>query len=308
MVAVQIILDTQQLQVSIHCGKMFETSTQSWQIISAEWDISDGISFFCLHWDVLLLLFWYKHLRAKSQAYRRVFDTWSGGFLLGFIIIMIILIKSYQCIFFSLYLTSCDMLNLFNIEFQIETAILFFQFLASRRYYRVVMLSRPPHTQTEQLCSRLVAPEHLSAAGKCVEQIIQICQWSTSLVTDHELSAGRKVIPLCCSVSWVIEAFTYMEFVWGKPQRGSTWWRRWGVVKKTGWSVGESDLWPTTWMDSLSSSPEDKQATAKRFLWQYTKAELAHIPVSMPSVPEAQRIRQVGLSGEKLSHQEGCCM
>lgn len=88
--------------------------------------------------------------------------------------------------------------------------------------------------------------------------IIQMCQWWTTLVIDHVLGPDRKVFSLCCSVSSVIEAFRYVDFVWGKVQGGSTWWCRRGVVKKTGWSVGESDLWPTTWMDSLSSSPEDK--------------------------------------------------
>lgn len=51
----------------------------------------------------------------------------------------------------------------------------------------------------------------------------------------------RKVISSCCSVSWVIEAFRYMKFLWSRPWRGNTWRRRRGVVRKDrliSWWVG----------------------------------------------------------------------
>lgn len=47
-----------------------------------------------------------------------------------------------------------------------------------------------------------------------------------------------------------------------------------GLLEKKGWSVGKSVPWPTTWMDSLSSSPEDEHCakavtvTTWRQSWQ----------------------------------------
>lgn len=58
---------------------------------------------------------------------------------------------------------------------------------------------------------------------------------------DHVLVTDRKVISSCCSVSWVIEAFRYKKFLWSRPWRGNTWWRRRGVVRKDrliSWWVG----------------------------------------------------------------------
>lgn len=58
---------------------------------------------------------------------------------------------------------------------------------------------------------------------------------------DHVPVTERKVISSCCSVSWAIEAFRYMTFLWSRPWRGNTGWRRRGVVRKDrliSWWVG----------------------------------------------------------------------
>lgn len=134
------------------------------------------------------------------------------------------------------------------------------------------MSSGSPHIKTKKgsaaTCHPDVSVFHFCRDGTCTR------------------TTGRKAISppcsssccSCCSVSWVIEASRYLKLLWSQPWRGNTWWRGWGgggvLLEKKGWSVGKSVPWPTTWMDSLSSSPEDEHCakavtvTTWRQSWQ----------------------------------------
>lgn len=46
-----------------------------------------------------------------------------------------------------------------------------------------------------------LAASQLQCCSVMCRAVIQMCQWSTSLVMDHVLSTGRKVISSCYSVS-----------------------------------------------------------------------------------------------------------
>lgn len=73
---------------------------------------------------------------------------------------------------------------------------------------------------------------------------------------------------------------------------GNTWERRWGFV--------EEDKLISRWLSVVTyhmnrPSVVKMSAVLKLFLWQYTKAEMANIPASTPSVPKVRWIHQVVL-------------
>lgn len=110
-------------------------------------------------------------------------------------------------------------------------------------------------------------------------------------MTDHVLGPDRNVISLCCSVSLVLGAFRYSCSEAAPDGAGG------GLLKRRADQLASQtcDL-PHEW--TLYQALLKTSIMLKLFPWQYAKAEMADIPVTAPSVPEALRIRQVGLSGE----------
>lgn len=131
--------------------------------------------------------------------------------------------------------------------------------------------------------------------------IIQMCQWSTPLVTDRVLGTGREVISSRCSVSWIIEALGYMKFLWGQPWRGGTWRLVGGmsgsVVRKDRlitWRVSAATLHMNRPSIELSRRRALRRScffdNTQRWSWQ-TSQPACHL------FPGAMRIHQVGVVG-----------